>query len=163
MRLLLAVVCATTMFAIQTNPQTSAVIPLRVAAGTVVTFHVQSRLRSATDDALGGLPQGTTLQVKLADSIDSTQSRDGAPFHGTLVTAISSGDTTIHPEAEVHGILILLRSKNHPNGFRYELMVTGISENGQWHPLTASLSASLFETAASAIHTSAAAPTNTTP
>src|SRR5262249_27899804 len=154
-----------TLFATQAASQTSAVVPLRVAAGTVVTFHVQSRLRSSASDALGALPQGTTLQVKLTDSVDSTQSRDGAPFRGTLVSGISSGETTIHAEAEVHGILVLLRSKSHPNGFRYELMVTGISENGQWHPLTASLSTSLFETVSSpsAIRTSAAATTNTTP
>jgi len=36
----------------------------------------------------------------------------------------------IHSEAEVRGLLVLLRSKNHPNGFRYELLLTELSDQG---------------------------------
>jgi len=35
--------------------------------------------------ALDTLPKGTTLQVKLLDSIDSGTDRDGAPFRGCLL------------------------------------------------------------------------------
>jgi hypothetical protein len=145
MRLTLVILCLSSLFAIPAHSQTSGVMPLHLAAGTVVTFHVQSRLRSSGGDALDPLPPGTPLRVKLADAIDSTKDRDGSPFRGTLVAQIAAGGAVIHEDAEVRGILVLLRSKSHPDGFRYELMVTDVSEEGQAHPLTASLSQSLFE------------------
>jgi hypothetical protein len=151
MRLALAVLCVTSLFAITADSQTSRVVPLHIAAGTVVTFHVQSRLRPSDGDALNPLPPGTPLPVKLADAIDSTKNRDGSEFRGTLVTQIASGGAIIHEDAEVRGILVLLRSKSHPDGFRYELMITGISEQGQSHALTASLGSSFFEDSPSSV------------
>jgi len=152
MRFAFAVLCVTSLCAIpNAKCQTSEVPALRFAAGAVVTFHVQSRLQPDTDDALEGIAQGTAIQVKLLDAIDSTQNHDGSAFRGTLVSSIGSGKAAIHADAEVRGILVLLRSKSHPNGFRYELMVTSINENGQSHPLTASLSSSLFEAASSPV------------
>ena len=145
MRLALAVLCITTLFAIPADSQTSGVPPLHLAAGTVVTFHVQSRLRPSGGDELDLLRPGTPLRVKLIDAVDSAKDRDGSEFRGTLVTQIASGGAVIHEDAEVRGILVLLRSKSHPDGFRYELMVTGVSEEGQSHAVTASLSPSFFE------------------
>ena len=145
MRLAFAMLCAVSLFAITSEAQTTPVVPLRIAAGTVVTFHVQSRLRTAGDDALGAIPQGTQLHVKIVDSIDSAQDRDGSAFRGLLVSSIVSDGTVIHADAEVRGLLVLLRSKDHPEGFRYELMVTAIVEDGVSYPLTATLSASLFD------------------
>ena len=145
MRLALAVLCVTSLFAIPVESQTSGVSPLHITAGAVVTFHVQSRLRPTAGDELDLLRPGTPLRVRLIDAIDSTKDRDGSAFRGTLVTQIASGGAVIHEDAEVCGILVLLRSKSHQDGFRYELMVTGISEKGQSHAVTASLSPSFFE------------------
>lgn len=145
MRLAFAILCAASLFAVTSEAQTTAVVPLRIAAGTVVTFHVQSRLRTAGNDALGAIPQGTQLQVKITDPIDSTQDRDGSAFRGLLVSPIVSEGTVIHADAEVRGLLVLLRSKDHPEGFRYELMMTAVIEDGVSYPLTATLSASLFD------------------
>jgi len=145
MRLALVVLCVTSLFAIPADSQTSGVLPLHIAAGTLVTFHVQSRLRPSGGDELDLLQPGTPLRVRLIDAIDSTKDRDGSSFQGTLVTQIASGGAIIHEDAEVRGILVLLRSKSHPDGFRYELMVTGVSEKGQSHAVTASLSPSFFE------------------
>src|SRR5262245_41135779 len=160
MRLALAALCVTSLFtARNAGGQTSEAPALRIAAGTVVTFHVQSRLRSEAGDPLAVIRQGTPLQVKLLDAIDSAQDRDGASFRGMLLSSIGSGKAVIHADAEVHGILVLLRSKSHPNGFRYELMVTSITENGRSRPLSASLSPSLFETASAAVPAREPTPT----
>jgi hypothetical protein len=128
--------------------------------GTIVTFHVQSRLRPEMDDTLSRMRQGTVMQVKLLDTIDSTQDRDGSPFRGTLMATIGSGRAIVHADAEVRGMLVLLRSRSHPNGFRYELMVTSISEAGQSHPLSAFLSPSLFEASAASPAPAADGPTS---
>jgi hypothetical protein len=148
MRPALALLCLALFNPAKADCQAPEVPPLRFAAGTVVTFHVQSRLRSEGDDTLNGLTQGTAMQVKLRDAIDSTQNRDGSSFQGTLLATIGSGRAIVHAEAEVHGILVLLRSRSRPNGFRYELMVTSIREAGRSRPLSASLSSSLFEATA---------------
>ena len=48
---------------------------------------------------------------------------DGAEFHGVVVLPVVAGNETIvHADAEVSGILVLLRSKTDPDGFRYDLV-----------------------------------------
>ena len=145
MRLAFAVLCAACLFTVPTEGQTTAVVPLRLAAGTIVTFHVQSRLRPTGDGAADAYPPGTQLQVRILDPIDSTQDRDGSNFRGVLVSSITSEGTVVPADAEVRGLLVLLRSKDHPDGFRYELIVTGIIADGVPHALTASLGSSLFD------------------
>jgi hypothetical protein len=123
--------------------------PLRVPAGTVLTFHLQTRLRPIADDPLNALPQGTTLNVKILRPIDSTVDRDGSEFHGWVVSDLSLGNgVVIHAESEVRGLLVLLRSRSHPNGFRYELLLTELTDHGKSYPLTASLNTSFFDSGA---------------
>jgi hypothetical protein len=84
----------------------------------------------------------------MLDSIDSAADRDGAEFHGTLVTPlVLEGEVIVHSEADVRGILVLLRSKTHPDGFRYELLVTGLTDGGKSYDLTASLQPSFLDPA----------------
>jgi len=79
-------------------------------------------------------------------SIDSNADRDGSEFRGFVVSDLSLGDgVVIHSHAEVRGLLVLLRSKNHPDGFRYELLLTELTDQGKSYPLTASLNASFFD------------------
>jgi hypothetical protein len=51
----------------------------------------------------------------------------------------------IRSDSEVRGLLVLLRSRNHPEGFRYELLLTQLTEDGKSYPLTASVDASIFD------------------
>jgi hypothetical protein len=54
----------------------------------------------------------------------------------------------IRSEAEVRVLLVLLRSRNHPEGFRYELLVTRLTDRGKSYDLTASLNPSFLDPAA---------------
>jgi len=131
---------------------------LHVAPGTVLTFHIQTRLRPTGGDTLDGFPRGTVLHVKVLEPIDSRVNPDGFEFHGSVVSSLALGDEVIvHPDADVHGLLVLLRSGSHPEGFRYELLITGITDHGKTLALTASLNPSFFEAAAQP----AAAPSKT--
>jgi len=147
-RFLAVILLAASVFAGHTSAQVSSsnLEPIRVHAGTVLAFHLQTRLRHNTSDPLDALPQGTTFHVKMLNPVDSTADRDGSEFHGTVVSDLSLGDgVVIHADSEVRGILVLLRSKNHPDGFRYELLVTELSDHGKSYPLTASLNTSFYD------------------
>jgi len=127
--------------------QNSSIEPVRAAAGTVLTFYLQTRLNPADGDALDILPRGTLLRVKILESIDSRVNHDGSEFHGSMVSAVVSGDEIVlHSDAEVRGLLVLLRSRSHPEGFRYELLITDVTDGGKSYSLTASLNPSFFDT-----------------
>ena len=49
-----------------------------------------------------------------------------------------NNDVIVHAEAEVRGLFVILRNRNHPEGFRYELLLTNVTENGKSLDLTAS-------------------------
>ncbi len=150
-RLLAVVLCALGVFAVSTPAQVSSSViePLRFPAGTILAFHLQTRLRHSDADPLGVLPPGTVLHVKIFNAIDSAADRDGSEFRGSIVSDISIGDgVVIHSDAEVRGLLVLLRSKNHPDGFRYELLLTQITDGEKSYPLTASLNPSFFDSSA---------------
>ena len=136
------------VFAISSPAQVSSftIEPLRAPAGSILAFHVQTRLRHAEADPLEALPQGTVFHVKMLTSMDSNADRDGSEFHGSVVSDLSLGDgVIIHSNAQVRGLLVLLRSKNHPDGFRYELLLTELTDQGKSYPLTASLHASFSD------------------
>jgi hypothetical protein len=140
--------CAVCVFAGISSAQTasSGVEPLKVQAGTILAFHIQTRLRPVAADPFDALPQGTVLHVKILRPIDSTVDRDGSEFHGWVASDLSLGDgVMIHADTEVRGLLVLLRSRNHPDGFRYELLLTEITDHGKSYPLTASLNSSFFD------------------
>jgi hypothetical protein len=87
--------------------------------------------------------------VKILNSLDSTVDRDGTEFHGSVVSDLSIGDDVVIPaNSEVRGLLVLLRSRSHPDGFRYELLLTELTDRGKSYPLTASLNASFFDSGA---------------
>ncbi|HKW32443.1 MAG TPA: hypothetical protein VJN92_05535 [Candidatus Acidoferrum sp.] len=137
-------------FTIVAQGQTSstAFVPVAVHAtsGTVLTFYLHARLNPTSGDSLDGLPKGTLLRVKMLDSIDSAVNADGTEFHGTVVSGLtSSGELVIHSESEVKGILVLLRSRSHPEGFRYELLITSLTDQGKSYAVTASLAPSLAD------------------
>lgn len=145
-RFALAVVC-TFALGIPVLAQTSELKPLHVPAGSIVTFYLQTRLNPADANAIDLLPKGTVLNIKILDAIDSDLTRDGAEFRGTVVAPlVSKDDVIIHADAEVRGLFALLRSRNHPDGFRYELLITGITDGGKLFQLTASMNPSFQDT-----------------
>jgi hypothetical protein len=147
-RFLAVVLCAVSVFAVPSFAQVSApgIEPICVPAGTVLAFHLQTRLRHTEGDPIDALPKGTVLHVKLLGPIDSNVDRDGSEFRGTVASDLSMGDgVVIHSDAEVRGLFVLLRSKTHPNGFRYELLLTELSDHGKSYLLTASLNDSFFD------------------
>jgi hypothetical protein len=147
-RVALVALCCTIAFASAAKGQTTGVVPVpvHVTAGTVLTFYLHARLNSTSGDSLDGLPKGTLLRVKMLDSIDSAVNADGTEFRGTVVSGLtSSGELVIHPQSEVRGILALLRSRSHPEGFRYELLITRLTDQGKSYALTASLRPSLAD------------------
>ena len=147
-RIALGAVFVATAFASVAQGQTSGStpVPVHVTAGTVLTFYLHARLNPISGDSVDGLPKGTLLRVKILDSIDSAVNADGTEFHSTVVSGLtSSGELVIHPESEVKGILALLRSKSHPEGFRYELLITRLTDHGRSYALTASLGPSLAD------------------
>lgn len=147
-RFLAVVMCFTGIFAANAFAQVSGsgIEPIRVPAGTILTFHLQTRLHHTDKDPFDALPQGTILHIKILRAIDSSIDRDGSEFRGTVVSDLTMGNTVvIHSDSEVCGLLALLRNRNHPEGFRYELLLTQITEEGKAYALTASLDRSIFE------------------
>ncbi|MGH9742078.1 MAG: hypothetical protein ACRD51_06970, partial [Candidatus Acidiferrum sp.] len=155
-RSLVVFLCATTVFFIAAPTQLPAqapaqmtpfvIAPIRVPAGAILAFHLQTRLRQTATDPVDLLPHGTVLHVKLLSSIDSGVQRDGTGFQGSIVSDLVLGSSVvIHCDAKVQGLLALLRSRNHPDGFRYELLLTEVTDHGKSYPLTASLNSSFFD------------------
>jgi len=148
-RPLVAALCLISLLASASRGQSPSIAPMRVAAGTVLKFHLQTRLNPTVGDALDALPKGTILQVRMLDSIDSGVHRDGAQFHGSIVAPlVLAGEVIVRSEAEVRGLLVLLRSRSHPQGFRYELLITGLTDRGKSYELTASLNPSFLDPSA---------------
>ena len=130
--------------------------PVHVPAGTVLTFYLQTRLNPADGNVIDLLPKGTVLSIRVLDAIDSDVTRDGAQFRGVVVAPVVSKDeVVIHADAAVRGLFALLRSRNHPDGFRYELLITGIADGGKLFQLTASLNPSFQDPAQTAGGTNA--------
>jgi hypothetical protein len=127
--------------------QDPSVTPMHIPAGSILTFYSQTRLNPQIGNPLDGLPKGTLLRVRLLDSIDSNAEADGAAFHGVLERPVIDTHNAVVAEehAQVRGLLALLRSKNHPEGFRYELLLTGVDVNGKMKDLTAILNPTFFE------------------
>ena len=143
--------CAISVFAGAARSQQKSLEPLRAPAGTVLTFYLQTRLHPDSANAMDSLPKGTTFRVKLQNAVDSGVNRDGSAFRGTLVSPLLSenNEVIVNRDAEVRGLLALLRSRAHPDGFRYELLVTSVAEKGRAYSVTASLRPSMADGGAS--------------
>ncbi len=145
-RIALVAICVVGAFARTAHGQTSRIEPVRASAGTILTFYLHARLNPTSGDGVDALPKGTLLRVKMLDSVDSAVNADGSEFHGIVTSGLtSSGEVVIHSGSEVRGILALLRSRNHPDGFRYELLITDLTDHGKSYSLTASLNPSLAD------------------
>jgi hypothetical protein len=144
------VLCTTCVFGGTARGQNTRIEPIHAQPGAVLTFHLQTRLNPADRNEMDVLPKGTVIRVKLLSGVDSSVDRDGSEFHGEVVNPVSAGSRIIvHSESEVRGILVLLRSRSHPEGFRYELLVTSLTDRAKTYDLTASLNPSFLDASAS--------------
>ena len=126
--------------------QNTNIEPIHARPGAVLTFHLQTRLNPTDRNEVDRLPKGTEIRVKMLNGVDSSVDQDGSEFHGEVVDSVSAGSKIIvHSESEVRGILVLLRSRSHPEGFRYELLVTSLTDHAKTYELTASLNPSFFD------------------
>jgi hypothetical protein len=142
----LVLLCCACVFGETAHGQSASIEPIHARPGAVLTFYLQSRLNPTDANKMDVLPRGTVIRVKMLNGVDSGVDRDGSEFHGEVVDPVSTGSKVIvHPESEVRGILVLLRSKNHPEGFRYELLVTSLTDHAKTYDLTASLNPSFFD------------------
>jgi len=143
--------CTLCGFTVAARGQNTKLEAVRAPLGTVLTFHLQTRMNPADPNEMDVLPRGTAIRVKMLSGVDSTVDRDGSEFRGETVEAVfADGKVILHPESEVRGILALLRSRNHPEGFRYELLVTSVTDHAKTYDLTASLNPSFVDAVASA-------------
>ena len=134
------------LFAAPSFSQSASLTPLEIPAGSVVNFQLQSRLSPSAADATDALPAGTTLWIKLLEPIDSRIDQDGSEFQGVLMAPLQQNNhVVVEANAEAHGLFALLRSRQHPEGFRYELLVTSLVDGNRSYVVTASLDSSLFE------------------
>ena len=142
----LVFLCSVCVFGGTARGQSANIEPIHAQLGAVLTFHVQTRLSPADPNEMDVLPRGTVIRVKMLSGVDSGVDRDGSEFHGEVVDSVSAGSKVIvHSESEARGILVLLRSRSHPDGFRYELLVTSLTDHGKTYELTASLNPSFFD------------------
>jgi hypothetical protein len=140
------ILCSVCVFVGTTRGQNVNIEPVHAPLGAVLTFHLQTRLNPADRNEMDVLPKGTVLRVKMLNGIDSGVDHDGSVFHGEVMNSVSAGSKVIvHSESEVRGILVLLRSRNHPEGFRYELLVTSLMDHAKIYDVTASLNPSFFD------------------
>ncbi len=103
------------------------------------------------------------MRVKILDKIDSRVDQDGSAFQGVLVAPLEQNDHVIlAANAQVNGLFALLRSRQHPEGFKYELLVTNVVDGGRSYVVTASLDQSLFEPTATQTSAQASAGQRTT-
>jgi hypothetical protein len=140
------VLCSVCVFTGVARGQNLNIEAVRAKPGTVLTFYLQTRLNPTDRNEMDVLPRGTVIRVKLVDGVDSGVDRDGSEFRGEVVESVLAEDKImIHAESEVRGMLVLLRSRNHPEGFRYELLVTSITDHAKRYDLTASLNRSFVD------------------
>lgn len=145
-RFVAVVLFSVCVFTVAARGQNTRIEGVYAPLGTVLTFHLQTRMNPADPNELDVLPRGTVIRVRMLTAVDSSVDRDGSGFQGEVVESIHAGSKVIvHPDSEVHGILVLLRSRNHPEGFRYELLVTRVKDHAKTYDLTASLNRSFAD------------------
>jgi hypothetical protein len=143
---IVSLVCVVCLFLLPAVAQTTVLEPLRYPTGAVLEFHLQTRFNPEAENEVDSLPKGTLLRVKLLSPVDSDSAQDGSEIRGVITAAVLSGDkVVVHPNAEAQVLFVVLRNRTHPQGFRYELLVTKITDAGRSLDLTASLSSSFAE------------------
>jgi len=90
-------------------------LPVPAPPGTVLTFHLQTRLNPADRNEMDSRQRGRCFPVRMLSALIQSWITTESVFHCEVVEFGSAGSKIIvHSESEVRGILVLLRSRNHP-------------------------------------------------
>lgn len=91
---------------------------------------------NATTNAIT-IPAGTSLLVRMMDSVDSSKNKVGDSFHGSLESALVVGDTVVARKgADVYGKLTNAKSAGKiSGGAQLTLELTGVRINGNIVPV----------------------------
>jgi hypothetical protein len=83
------------------------------------------------------IPSGTSVLVRMIDSVDSSKNAVGDSFHASLESALTVGDTVVAPKgADAYGKLVQAKSSGKISGSaELTLELTGIRINGNIVPL----------------------------
>ena len=107
--------------------------PARVSGSRQRTRSGGSAVVRPSAAVLVTIPGGTSLSVRLVDSIDSSKNKDGDAFHATLDSPILAGGQVVVPkDADVEGEIRGLKSAGHFTGrSEIALTLTKLSFNGR--------------------------------
>jgi hypothetical protein len=83
------------------------------------------------------IPAGTSLLVRMIDSVDSSTNKIGDPFHASLESPLTVGDTVVAPKgADVYGKLAQAKEAGKISGSaQLTLELTGIRIHGNIVPI----------------------------
>ena len=83
------------------------------------------------------IPSGTSLLIRMIDSVDSATNRVSDPFHASLETALVVGNTVVAPQgADVYGMLARAKEAGKISGSsQLTLELTGLRINGNVVPI----------------------------
>jgi len=83
------------------------------------------------------IPSGTSLLIRMIDSVDSSTNRVSDPFHASLESALMVGDTVVAQKgADVYGMLARAKEAGKISGSsQLTLELTGIRINGNVVPI----------------------------
>jgi hypothetical protein len=103
----------------------------RASAGTANSSPVAATRSPQTVDV------GTTVVVRMIDSVDSSRNKAGDPFRASLEEALVVNDTVVAPKgADVYGHLVYAQEAGHIEGkSELRLALTGININNQVVPI----------------------------
>lgn len=96
----------------------------------------QAAQAGATTNAIT-IPAGTSLLVRMIDSVDSSKNKIGDSFHASLESALVVGNTVVAPKgADVYGKLTNAKSAGKiSGGAQLTLELTGVRINGNIVPV----------------------------
>ena len=94
-------------------------------------------LRAAASAQVVTLPAGTSLLVRMIDSVDSSENRIGDKFHASLESPLVVGDRVVAPKgADVYGKLAQAKDAGKISGSaQLTLELTGVRINGNIVPV----------------------------
>ncbi|MGI9103972.1 MAG: hypothetical protein ACR2IF_16145 [Terriglobales bacterium] len=109
-----------------------------IAATIVVTLSLSAAAqRRAIAGTGGAIPQGTPIEIRMIDSLNSETAKSGDLFHATLEQAIVQNGQTLYPQgADVTGTVLRAHSSGRlSDPGELELQLTSISFGGRTYPI----------------------------
>src|SRR5260370_35723277 len=96
--------CCVCVFGGSARGQNANIGPIHAEFGTILTFHVQTRLNPSERNEADILPNGTVIRVTMLKEVDSSVDRDGSEIHGEDAETASAGNKVIvSAEPEMRG------------------------------------------------------------